>query len=55
MYWGTPMFGNVTALEGLHVTVKYGTKHDAGGGSGLDAGAAIAGDPSDTCHARFLG
>ena len=19
MYWGTPMFGNVTALEGLHV------------------------------------
>jgi len=23
MKWGTPMFGNVTALEGLHVTGKY--------------------------------
>ena len=23
MYLGTPMFGNVTALEGLHVTGKY--------------------------------
>ena len=23
------MFGNVTALEGLHVTGKYRTKHDA--------------------------
>ena len=23
MYWGTLMFGNVTALEGLHVTGKY--------------------------------
>ena len=21
--WGTPMFGNLTALEGLHVTGKY--------------------------------
>ena len=23
MYWGTPMFGNVTALVELHVTGKY--------------------------------
>ena len=23
------MFGNVAALEGFHVTGKYGTKHDA--------------------------
>jgi hypothetical protein len=22
MYWGTPIFGNVTALQGLHVTGK---------------------------------
>ena len=29
MLWGTPVFGNVTALEGLHVTGKYREKHDA--------------------------
>ena len=23
MQWGTPMLGNVTTLEGLHVTGKY--------------------------------
>jgi hypothetical protein len=23
MLWGTPILGNVTALEGLHVTGKY--------------------------------
>ena len=29
MKWGTPMFGNVTTQEGLHVTGRYKTKHDA--------------------------
>jgi len=30
MQWGTPMFGNVTAVVGLHLTREYWTKHGAG-------------------------
>jgi len=29
MKWGTPMFGNVTALEGSHVTGKYRDEKNA--------------------------
>jgi len=28
MYWGTPMFGNVSVLEGLHVTERLRESHD---------------------------
>ena len=46
MKWGTPLFGNVTTLDELHMARKYWTKYDAhmrqacGPGSSQGAGGA---------------